>query len=201
MRYLYSTMIAFLTGNFILKTPSYIHIDVQGVGYEVQISLNTYSAIQDKQQGTLYTHLQIKEDAHTLFGFAEPAEKELFLQLINVNGVGASTARMMLSSMRPAELRSAIASGNAGALEKIKGIGRKSAERIILELREKMVKAGVESTSTGFIHNTLESDALNALMALGIPRNTAESALTKARKSSPDDQNLESLIKKSLQFI
>lgn len=171
-----------------------------GVGYEVQISLNTYSAIQDKQEGTLVTYLQIKEDAHTLFGFAEQAEKELFIQLINVNGVGASTARMMLSAMKPAELRSAIASGNTGALEKIKGIGRKSAERIILELRDKMVKAGVESTSPGFIHNTMENDALNALMALGIPRNTAESALKKAKTISPED-NLESLIKKSLQLI
>jgi Holliday junction DNA helicase RuvA len=193
-------MIISLTGTFVQKTPSFIHLNVMGVGYEVQISLNTYSAIQDKQEGTLVTYLQIKEDAHTLFGFAEQAEKELFIQLINVNGVGASTARMMLSAMKPAELRSAIASGNTGALEKIKGIGRKSAERIILELRDKMVKAGVESTSPGFIHNTVENDALNALMALGIPRNNAESALKKAKTISPED-NLESLIKKSLQLI
>jgi Holliday junction DNA helicase RuvA len=193
-------MIISLTGTFVQKTPSFIHLNVLGVGYEVQISLNTYSAIQDKQEGTLVTYLQIKEDSHTLFGFAEQAEKELFIQLINVNGVGASTARMMLSAMKPAELRSAIASGNTGALEKIKGIGRKSAERIILELRDKMVKAGVESTSPGFIHNTMEIDALNALMALGIPRNTAESALKKAKTISPED-NLESLIKKSLQLI
>ena len=193
-------MIISLTGTFVQKTPSFIHLNVMGVGYEVQISLNTYSAIQDKQEGTLVTYLQIKEDAHTLFGFAEQAEKELFIQLINVNGVGASTARMMLSAMKPAELRSSIASGNTGALEKIKGIGRKSAERIILELRDKMVKAGVESTSPGFIHNTVENDALNALMALGIPRNSAESALKKAKTISPED-NLESLIKKSLQLI
>lgn len=194
-------MIASLTGQFVLKTPSFLHIDVQGVGYEVQISLNTYSAIQGTDRGTLFTHLQIKEDAHTLFGFAERTEKELFLQLISVNGVGAGTARMMLSSMKPAELRSAIASGNTGALEKIKGIGRKSAERIILELRDKMVKAGVESTVGGFQHNSMENDALNALMALGIPRNTAETALKKARSSSTEEQNLETLIKKSLQLI
>lgn len=194
-------MIISLTGSFVLKTPSYIHIDVHGVGYEVQISLNTYSRVHDLKEGTLITHLQIKEDGHTLFGFAELAEKELFLQLINVNGVGASTARMMLSSMQPAELRSAIASGNIGALEKIKGIGRKSAERLILELREKMVKAGVESTSTGFARNSLENDALNALMALGIQKNTAEAALKKAKASAPEDNVLESIIKKSLQFI
>jgi Holliday junction DNA helicase RuvA len=194
-------MIASLTGSFVIKTPSYIHIDVHGVGYEVQISLNTYSRIQDLKEGTLLTHLQIKEDGHTLFGFAELAEKELFIQLINVNGVGASTARMMLSSMQPAELRSAIASGNTGALEKIKGIGRKSAERIILELREKMVKAGVESTASGFVRNSLENDALNALMALGIQKNTAEAALKKTRAHAPEDNVLESIIKKSLQFI
>ena len=194
-------MIASLTGSFVLKTPSYIHIDVHGVGYEVQISLNTYSKIQDLKEGTLLTHLQIKEDGHTLFGFAELAEKELFVQLINVNGVGASTARMMLSSMQPAELRSAIASGNTGALEKIKGIGRKSAERLILELREKMVKAGVESTASGFVRNSLENDALNALMALGIQKNTAEAALKKTRADAPEDNVLESIIKKSLQFI
>jgi Holliday junction DNA helicase RuvA len=194
-------MIASLTGSFVLKTPSYIHIDVHGVGYEVQISLNTYSKIQDLKEGTLLTHLQIKEDGHTLFGFAEQAEKELFVQLINVNGVGASTARMMLSSMQPAELRSAIASGNTGALEKIKGIGRKSAERLILELREKMVKAGVESTASGFVRNSLENDALNALMALGIQKNTAEAALKKTRANAPEDNVLESIIKKSLQFI
>ena len=194
-------MIASLTGSFVLKTPSYIHIDVHGVGYEVQISLNTYSRIQDLKEGTLLTHLQIKEDGHTLFGFAELAEKELFVQLINVNGVGASTARMMLSSMQPSELRSAIASGNTGALEKIKGIGRKSAERLILELREKMVKAGVESTAPGFVRNSLENDALNALMALGIQKNTAEAALKKTRANSPEDNVLESIIKKSLQFI
>lgn len=193
-------MIISLTGTFVQKTPSFVHINVMGVGYEVQISLNTYAAIQEKKEGTLVTFLQIKEDAHTLFGFAEQTEKELFIQLINVNGVGATTARMMLSAMKPAELRSAIAAGNTGALEKIKGIGRKSAERIILELREKMVKAGVESTSTGILHNSIENDALNALIALGIPRNTAETALKKAKTISPED-NLESLIKKSLQLI
>jgi Holliday junction DNA helicase RuvA len=194
-------MIASLTGNFLVKTPSYVHINVHGVGYEVQISLNTYSKIQDTKEGTLFTHLQIKEDSHTLFGFSELTEKELFIQLVSVNGVGASTARIMLSSMQPAELRSAIASGNTGALEKIKGIGRKSAERIVLELREKMVKAGVESTSSGFKYNTLDNDALNALMALGIQKNVAENALKKVKNSAPEDNNLESLIKKSLQLI
>jgi len=194
-------MIAYLTGPFTTKTPSYVHIDVQGVGYELQISLNTYSKIQELKQGTLLTHLQIKEDGHTLFGFAELAEKLLFIQLINVNGVGASTARMMLSSMLPHELSSAIASGNTVALEKIKGIGRKSAERIILELRDKMVKSGNDAVNQGFTHNTLDTDALNALIALGIQRNSAEAALKKAKTGATEELSLELLIKKSLQFI
>ena len=194
-------MIAYLTGNFTTKTPSFVHVDVQGVGYEVQISLNTFSKIQDLKQGTLLTHLQIKEDGHTLFGFSEIAEKLLFIQLINVNGVGASTARMMLSSMQPSELSNAIASGNTAALEKIKGIGKKSAERIVLELRDKMIKAGHEQTMQGFAHNTQEQDALNALVALGIQKNTAEAALKKAMAGSEEKSSIESIIKKSLQYI
>ena len=194
-------MIAYLTGNFTTKTPSFVHVDVQGVGYEVQISLNTFSKIQDLKQGTLLTHLQIKEDGHTLFGFSEIAEKLLFIQLINVNGVGASTARMMLSSMQPSELSNAIASGNTVALEKIKGIGKKSAERIILELRDKMVKAGHDHITHGFVHNTQEQDALNALVALGIQKNTAEAALKKAMAGAEEKSSLESIIKKSLQYI
>ena len=109
-------MIASLTGNYILKTPSYVHMDVNGVGYEAQISLNTYTKIQDLDKGTLLTVLQIKEDSHTLFGFADITEKNLFQLLINVNGVGASTARMMLSAMLPHELSNAIASGNTVAI-------------------------------------------------------------------------------------
>jgi Holliday junction DNA helicase RuvA len=125
----------------------------------------------------------------------------LFIQLIGVNGVGASTARMMLSSMQPGELRSAIASGNTGALERIKGIGRKSAERIVLELREKIVKNVPESTSSGFKYNTLDQDALNALVALGIPRNVGETAIKKVKSSTSGEPDLETLIKKSLQLI
>lgn len=193
-------MIASLTGTYTLKTPSYVHMDVHGVGYEVQISLNTFAKIQDAHQGTLMTILQIKEDSHTLFGFADTTEKILFQQLINVNGVGASTARMMLSAMQPHELSNAIASGNTGALEKIKGIGRKSAERIILELRDKIVKSGMAQPSQGFAQHSIKDEALQALIALGIPRASAESAIKKSTFNSTED-TLESLIKKSLQLI
>jgi Holliday junction DNA helicase RuvA len=193
-------MIASLTGSYILKTPSYVHMDVNGVGYEAQISLNTFAKIQDLDRGTLLTVLQIKDDSHTLFGFADITEKTLFQQLINVNGVGASTARMMLSAMQPQKLSNAIACGNTDALEKIKGIGRKSAERIILELRDKLVKNGSATSTSGFTHRGIEDEALQALIALGIPRASAESAIKKSSLHSSED-TLESLIKKSLQFI
>lgn len=194
-------MIAFLTGRFAYKSPAVIHIDVNGVGYELQISLNTYSKIQSLENGSLYTWLHIKEDAHTLYGFFDLAEKKLFTQLISVNGVGTSTARMILSALQPDELVQTILQGDTNRLEKVKGIGKKSAERIVLELKDKLGKAGIETGSSALINNTLEQDALNALMALGIARNLAENALRKAAASAPIAENLETLIKKALKFI
>lgn len=194
-------MIAYLSGNFTYKSPALMHVDVNGVGYEVNISLNTYSRIQDLSKGTLLTYLQIKEDGHTLYGFFDAAEKAMFVQLIGISGVGASTARMMLSAMKPAEIVQAIALGNSRQLESIKGIGKKTAERIVLELKDKLSKTQPESGISTLISNTLEQDALNALIALGIPRNAAESAIRKAQSSVPEQLNLEQLIKKALQSI
>ncbi len=133
-------MIAFVRGKFVYKSPAVVHVDVNGVGYEVQISLNTYTKIQSLDAGSLFTLLQIKEDSHTLYGFFDMAEKNIFVQLVSVNGVGSSTARMMLSAMQPEELAQAIVRGDTYQLEKIKGIGKKSAERIVLELRDKVNK-------------------------------------------------------------
>lgn len=135
-------MFAYLKGKFVSKTPALVIMEVQGVGYELPISLNTFSRIQSMEEGTLYTYFQVKEDAHTLFGFYDLQEKELFIQLISVSGIGASTARMMLSSLKPDELIKAIVQGNTALLESIKGIGKKSAERIILELKDKLTKTG-----------------------------------------------------------
>lgn len=194
-------MIAFLTGNFVYKSPALVHVEVHGVGYEVQISLNTYSKIQSLEKGSLHTWLHVKEDAHTLYGFFEIAEKNLFTQLIGVNGVGTSTARMMLSAMQPDELAQAIVKGDTLVLEKIKGIGKKSAERIVLELRDKLNKTNTGTTSSAFRNNTLETDALNALVALGIARSAAENAVKKAVASAPSSENLEILIKTALQLI
>lgn len=176
-------------------------VDVNGVGYELQISLNTYSQIQHLDKGLLYTHLHIREDAHILFGFAEEAEKELFLQLIGVSGVGAATARMMLSSMKPDELIRAIVQGNIRQLESIKGIGKKSAERIILELKDKFGKMRVSTNISPLIDNTLEQDALNALITLGIPRTSGEQAIQKVLKAEPNLSSVEDIIKKALKSI
>lgn len=185
-----------------MKTPSYVHIDVNGVGYEVQISLNTYSKIQDLKEGILQTHLIVREDAHLLYGFSDLAEKEMFLQLIAISGIGANTARVMLSYMKPDELSRAIIQGNAKVLENIKGIGKKTAERIVVELRDKLSRQPVESSIniSTWKGNTLQSDALNALIALGINRQAADTAIQKVLEQDPE-AGVELLIKKALQIL
>ena len=193
-------MFAFLKGEFVLKTPAVVQLDVNGVGYEVQISLNTFSRIQSLDRGVLFTHLHIQEDKHTLYGFFETAEKEMFLQLISISGVGAATARMMLSSMKPDEITKAITQGNAKALESLKGIGKKTAERIILELRDKMGKFQPGSNISPLINNSLEQDALNALIALGIARNTGEIVVRKVLAAEPG-LKVEDIIKKALKSL
>jgi Holliday junction DNA helicase RuvA len=195
-------MITFLTGSFARKTPSYVHLDVHGVGYEVQISLNTYSQIQDLESGTLQTHLIVREDAHVLFGFADGAEKEMFLQLLAVSGVGSNTARVMLSYMKPTELSQAIVQGNAKALEAIKGIGRKTAERIVVELRDKLAKqpVGTNVNISTWKGNTSQTDALEALVALGISRQVADGAIQKVLQADPN-ASVELLVKRALQML
>lgn len=194
-------MFAYLKGKFVSKTPALVIMEVQGVGYELPISLNTFSRIQSMEEGTLYTYFQVKEDAHTLFGFYDLQEKELFIQLISVSGIGASTARMMLSSLKPDELIKAIVQGNTSLLESIKGIGKKSAERIILELKDKLTKTGALSNISTLIDNTLERDALNALIALGIGRSVAEQAVQRVVKAEPSLNIVEDVIKKALKTI
>lgn len=194
-------MYAYLQGKFTLKNPAQVYVEVNGVGYEVNISLNTYTHIQQLNEGKLYTWLQVKEDGHTLFGFFDKEEKEMFLMLISVSGVGAATARMMLSHQKPEDISKAIIQGNIKLLESIKGIGKKTAERLVLELRDKVGKfsTGVETTAPA--GNSLQQDALNALVALGISRPLAEAAIQKTSKTEPGINNLEELIKKALKTI
>lgn len=178
-----------------------VHVDVNGVGYELHISLNTYTAIADKDHGLLHTYFHVREDAQLLYGFSAEDEKEMFLQLLSVSGVGASTARMMLSAMKPADIARAILNGNAKLLEGIKGIGKKSAERIILELKDKVGKTGIPSNNDPLISNTLDQDALNALIALGIARAAAEQAVQKVKKTNPDLLKIEEIIKQALKNL
>lgn len=183
-----------------LKNPALVQIEVNGVGYEVQISLNTYSKIQNLEKGLLHTSLQIREDAHTLYGFYELAEKEMFLHLISVSGIGASTARVMLSYMKPDDIAKAIIQGDIKTLEGVKGIGKKTAERIVLELRDKLAKQPLETIISPMKNNTLQQDALNALTALGISRQAAGQALEKAMAVNPN-LSVEELIKKALRTL
>ncbi len=193
-------MIAYLKGDFVHKSPAVLQVDVNGVGYEVQISLNTYSKIQHLEKGILHTILLIREDAHILYGFFDLAEKEMFLYLISVSGIGASTARVMLSYMKPDELARAIIQADTRKLEAIKGIGKKTAERMVLELRDKLVKHPVESNISTMKNNTLQQDALNALMALGINRQAASQALEKTL-ATESNLSVEELIKKALRTL
>jgi Holliday junction DNA helicase RuvA len=199
---IFAAMIAFLRGEFAYKSPALVHMDVAGVGYELQISLNTYSRIEGLASGMLLTYLHIREDAHVLYGFFDRAEKELFIQLLSVSGVGAGTARMMLSSMRPEEITRAILQGNARQLESIKGIGKKSAERIVLELRDKLGKGKDERVNiSSQASNSLEQDALNALITLGIARPAAENAIKKVIAEVSGSDKVEDLIKKALKIL
>lgn len=194
-------MIAFVKGKFIFKNPAQVIVDVNGVGYECQISLNTYSIISSKESGQLYTYLHITENNQTLYGFSETSEKDLFTHLISVSGVGAATARMMLSGLKPEEIIKAIVQSNAKLLESVKGIGRKTAERLVLELKDKLSKTLNEAILTTNTYNKIESDALTALISLGIPKLNAEKAIKFVIDSQGDSIHLEELIKKALKNL
>jgi holliday junction DNA helicase RuvA len=194
-------MYAYLQGKFTYKSPAQVYVDINGVGYEVNISLNTYSHIQSLEDGKLYTYLQIKEDGHVLYGFFDKMEKDMFIMLIGISGVGAATARMMLSNLKPEEINRAIAQGNVKVLEGVKGIGKKTAERLILELKDKVGKIISDINIPVTASSSLQQDALNALIALGISRQQAEASIQKLVLAEPSITNLEELIKKSLKAI
>jgi holliday junction DNA helicase RuvA len=198
---IYQTMYAYLQGLFTYKTPAQVYLDVNGIGFEVNISLNTFSQIQALPDGKLFTYLQVKEDAHTLYGFFEKEEKDIFVQLISVSGIGAATARMMLSNMKHTEVCTAIAQGNVKLLESVKGIGKKTAERLVLELKDKVSKHNPDIKLGINIGNSLQQDALNALIALGIGKPMAENAIKKINTDTANITNLEDLIKKALKAI
>jgi len=191
-------MIAFLKGKLVQKEPTFVIIEVNGVGYQVNISLNTFSEIRDREDVRLATYLQVREDAHVLYGFSNEAEKAMFQNLISVNGVGPGTAMVVLSYLPPAELKSAIIREDASALQAVKGIGGKTAQRIILELKDKLRKEPEESNIPGFSHNTVRQEALSALVTLGIGRAAAEKSVDAVLKRSGNSLRLEELVKQAL---
>lgn len=194
-------MISFLKGRLVQKDPTHVVIDVNGIGYHVNISLQTFSGIKDQENTLIYTHLAIREDAHVLYGFSTEAEKKLFQQLISVNGVGPGTAIVMLSYLSSEELKAAIVQEDATTLQRIKGIGGKTALRVIIELKDKLRKDLAEdsvSTIPGIKHNTIRSEALSALITLGITKSAAEKSVDAVLKKSGNTVTLEDLVKQAL---
>ena len=194
-------MIHHIEGRLIEKSPTHAILETNGIGYFLNISLITFSKLGTDENCKLYTHLSIKEDAHILYGFSEKSEREIFRQLISVNGVGASTARIMLSSMTAEEITTAIVTSDVNALKSIKGIGAKSAQRIIVDLKDKLGKIdGIEQNILTFANNTNRDEALSALLALGFIKNSVEKVLNKVLKAQPE-LDVESLIKEALKNL
>lgn len=196
-------MITYLKGKLVHKDPTFVVIDISGIGYHVKISLQTYSKIKDEEHVMLLTFLHIKEDAHTLYGFKEENEKRLFLHLISISGVGPNTGLMILSSLSSEELESAIAQEDFRTIQNVKGVGVKTAQRIVLELKDKVKRESLidqNQTQSGFIkiHNKIREEALQALVTLGFPKATAERNIAFVLKKTGSEISLEELIKASL---
>ena len=193
-------MIAHLQGKLVEKSPTHVIIDCGGVGYHVNISLHTYSLLPTTDFIKLFTHLQIKEDAHTLFGFVEKSEREIFKLLLSVSGIGASIARTMLSSLDPKQITNAIASGDVVTIQSIKGIGSKTAQRVILDLKEKVLKLYDLDEVSMSQSNTNRDEALSALEVLGFVRKASERIVEKIVKEAPDS-SVEYIIKQALKNL
>lgn len=193
-------MIAHLQGKLVEKSPTDVVIDCNGVGYHVNISLHTYSLLPNNDFIKLFTYLQIKEDSHTLFGFVEKSEREIFKLLLSVSGIGASIARTMLSSLDPKQITNAIASADVGTIQTIKGIGNKTAQRVILDLKEKVLKLYDIDEVMVSQNNTNRDEALSALEVLGFARKISEKVIEKIIKVDPE-ASVESIIKKALKDL
>ena len=193
-------MIAHIHGKLVEKTPTHLIIDCGGVGYHINISLHTYSLLPNTDFIKVYTYLQIKEDAHTLFGFIEKSEREIFKLLLSVSGIGASIARTMLSSLDPKQVTNAIASGDVVTIQSVKGIGSKTAQRVILDLKEKVLKLYDLDEVSMSQSNTNRDVALSALEVLGFVRKYSEKIVEKIVKEDPE-ASVESIIKKALKNL
>jgi len=190
-------MITQIKGRLLEKTPTELVIDCNGVGYLINISLNTFSKLGDSESLSIYTHLQVKEDSHTLFGFFDKIERNLFRQLISVSGIGPSIARTMLSSLSPNEIQNAIISGNVSTIQSVKGIGLKTAQRVIIDLKDKV---NIESESQHFssnFYNTNQDEALSALEVLGYSKKQTRKVVEILLNENPE-MSVEQLIKGAL---
>jgi len=194
-------MYAYIDGKLAFKSPSYVVIEAGGVGYHINISLNTFSRLGTAEKCKLFTWLHVKEDAHTLYGFADEGERRLFLHLISVSGVGPNTGRMMLSSITPEEIQTAIVKGDVSQIQRIKGIGPKSAQRLILELQDKLKKEGPDSLISMPKTATIKDEALSALIMLGFARNAVEKILEQELNKNGSDLTVEQLIKFALKSL
>ncbi len=193
-------MITQIRGRLVEKNPTYVVIDCNGVGYLLHISLNTYSLLPSDENIVLYTHLSIREDAHTLYGFINKVEREVFKLLVSVSGVGPSTARTMLSSMTSEEIQQAIASENVKLIQSVKGIGAKTAQRLIVDLKDKILKTFDLEEVSVVQNNTNKEEALSALEVLGFVRKQAEKVVNNILKGMPD-ASVEQLIKQALKNL
>ncbi|MBF6641162.1 Holliday junction branch migration protein RuvA [Flavobacterium sp. J49] len=193
-------MIAHIQGKLVEKTPTEVVIDCNGVGYHINISLHTFSLLPGTDFIKLFTYLQIKEDAHSLFGFVEKSERELFKLLLSVSGIGASIARTMLSSLDPKQIIHAIGSGDVGTIQSIKGIGNKTAQRVILDLKEKVLKIYDLDEISASQHNINREESLSALEVLGYVRKNAEKVVDKIIKENAE-ATVETIIKQALKNL
>ncbi len=194
-------MYEYIDGKLTFKCPAYIVVEAAGIGYHLNISLNTYSLLGDAERCKIYTWLHVKEDAHVLYGFADEGERRLFLHLISVSGIGPNTGRMMLSSITPNEIQTAIVNGDLTLIQRIKGIGVKSAQRLVLELQDKLKKEGSGSLIAAPLNNTVREEALSALMMLGFAKPASEKALDNAVKTGGQDLSVEQMIKFALKNL
>jgi len=194
-------MFAYIEGSLVVREPAFVVIDVGGIGYELKITLNTYSALKILSRVKLFVYSHIKEDSHTLYGFIDQAEKNLFMALISISGVGPATGIMILSSLSPGEIQGAILNENVSVIQSVKGVGAKTAQRIILELKDKLVRENLVAKSgqkSLISHNSLQEEALSALVTLGINKNVAEKAIYNNLKNADKDITVEELIKRVL---
>ncbi len=196
-------MITYIKGPITFKSPAFIVIEAAGIGYQVNISLQTYAKIEPLEEARILTHLHIKEDAHTLFGFAEEGERKLFRLLIGVSGIGPATAQLALSSLSAEDIRAAIIGEDVNAFKLVKGIGPKTAKRIILDLKDKLLKDGgdLDVGSKAGVDNTMREAALEALVTLGYSRIPVQKALNTILRTDGSPENVQDLIKAALREL